>query len=100
MSDHLLPKYLMMFESYEKARSVQKGREGNETGPPGRHPSKKVIQPTPDVLAPAACYVTLRHGTAGTRLDLESELWRALADAVKKGAMWEVKTDGKTVFTR
>ena len=35
-------------------------------------------------LTRAAYYVALRHGTAGTWLDLELDLWRALADTVKQ----------------
>ena len=34
----------------------------------------------------AAYHVALRHGTAGTWLDLELDLWQALADTVKQ---WE-----------
>jgi hypothetical protein len=35
-------------------------------------------------LTRAAYRVALRHGTAGTWLDLELDLWRALADTVKQ----------------
>jgi hypothetical protein len=35
-------------------------------------------------LTRAAYHVALRHGTAGTWLDLELDLWRALADTVKQ----------------
>jgi hypothetical protein len=35
-------------------------------------------------LTRAAYSVALRHGTAGTWLDLELDLWRALADTVKQ----------------
>jgi hypothetical protein len=35
-------------------------------------------------LTRAAYGVALRHGTAGTWLDLELDLWRALADTVKQ----------------
>ena len=35
-------------------------------------------------LTRVAYYVALRHGTAGTWLDLELDLWRALADTVKQ----------------
>jgi hypothetical protein len=34
-------------------------------------------------LTVAAYRVALRHGTAGTWVDLELDLWRALADTVK-----------------
>jgi hypothetical protein len=37
-------------------------------------------------LTGAAYYIALRHGAAGTWLDLELALWRALADMVKT---WE-----------
>jgi hypothetical protein len=37
-------------------------------------------------LTRAAYRVALRHGTAGMWVDLELDLWRALADTVKK---WE-----------
>jgi hypothetical protein len=40
-------------------------------------------------LALAAYYVALRHGAAGTWLDLELDLWRALAHTVKH---WERKS--------
>jgi hypothetical protein len=36
------------------------------------------------VLTRAAYYVALRHGTTGTWLDLELDLWRALADTVQQ----------------
>jgi hypothetical protein len=35
-------------------------------------------------LTRAAYSVALRHGTAGAWLDLELDLWRALADTVKQ----------------
>jgi hypothetical protein len=35
-------------------------------------------------LASAAYSVALRHGTAGMWVDLELDLWKALADTVKK----------------
>ena len=35
-------------------------------------------------LTRAAYHVALRHEAAGTWLDLQLELWRALADAVKQ----------------
>jgi hypothetical protein len=37
-------------------------------------------------LTVAAYRVALRHGTSGTWVDLELELWRALADTVKTWA--------------
>jgi hypothetical protein len=37
-------------------------------------------------LTCAAYYVALRHGKAGTWVDLELDLWRALTDTVRK---WE-----------
>jgi hypothetical protein len=35
-------------------------------------------------LARAAYHVALRHGAAGTWLDLELDLWRAVADTLKE----------------
>jgi hypothetical protein len=35
-------------------------------------------------LTSAAYFVAIRHGTADTWLDLELDLWRALADTVKQ----------------
>jgi hypothetical protein len=37
-------------------------------------------------LTSAAYFVAIRHGTADTWLDLELDLWRALADTVKQWA--------------
>jgi hypothetical protein len=46
-------------------------------------------------LTRAAYHVALRHGAAGTWLDLQLDLWQALADTVKQWGGWRPTSGSK-----